>query len=359
MKTECAVSEWIKTPVANLVRWKSSGTFFARVRIGGKLYRASLDTHVLSVAKLRLADFIRDKQNSAVAHPGASGKMLGKDCITIFKQRLEQRQDITPGAKLYRRTTINFLLKFWPDFEALEVAKITKDQCLKWSVALAEHYASTVYNNTISTLKMILDIAVECRARGDNPARSIKRKRVIVSAKQMPSTDQFALFVKTIEDAGGRYSAKCADLVRFLAFSGMRKNEAANITWGDVDMVKGTINVRVTKNGMPRIIPMIADMKALLDKIKATNLTAIEADKVLQVAECPLAMKHAAKDLNLPHMNHHHLRHLFCTRCIENGVDVSTLARWLGHRDGGSLLLKTYSHLRNEHSLAMAAKVKF
>jgi len=30
------------------------------------------------------------------------------------------------------------------------------------------------------------------------------------------------------------------------------------------------------------------------------------------------------------------LRHLFATRCIENGVDIPTVSRWLGHQDGGA-----------------------
>jgi hypothetical protein len=55
-------SDWVKTPVANLVRYKPSGIYFARVRIRGKLFRHSLKTDVMSVAKLRLADLVKDKQ---------------------------------------------------------------------------------------------------------------------------------------------------------------------------------------------------------------------------------------------------------------------------------------------------------
>jgi integrase len=40
-------------------------------------------------------------------------------------------------------------------------------------------------------------------------------------------------------------------------------------------------------------------------------------------------------------------------------VDVPTVARWLGHRDGGALAMRTYGHLREEHSRAAAAKVTF
>jgi len=56
---------------------------------------------------------------------------------------------------------------------------------------------------------------------------------------------------------------------------------------------------------------------------------------------------------------HHDLRHLFATRCIESGVDIPTVSRWLGHKDGGALAMKTYGHLRDQHSTNMAQKVVF
>jgi hypothetical protein len=40
-------------------------------------------------------------------------------------------------------------------------------------------------------------------------------------------------------------------------------------------------------------------------------------------------------------------------------VDVPTVAKWLGHKDGGALAMRTYGHLRNEHSIAAASKVSF
>jgi site-specific recombinase XerD len=53
------------------------------------------------------------------------------------------------------------------------------------------------------------------------------------------------------------------------------------------------------------------------------------------------------------------LCHLFATPCIENGVDIPTVSRWLGHQDGGALCMKTYGHLRDEHSTNEAKKVTF
>jgi hypothetical protein len=40
-------------------------------------------------------------------------------------------------------------------------------------------------------------------------------------------------------------------------------------------------------------------------------------------------------------------------------VDIPTVSRWLGHKDGGALAMRTYGHLRREHSIAQAQRVTF
>ena len=55
----------------------------------------------------------------------------------------------------------------------------------------------------------------------------------------------------------------------------------------------------------------------------------------------------------------HDLRHLFITRCIQAKVDVPTIAYWVGHKDGGKLILETYAHLCKQHSAQQAALVVF
>ena len=79
----------------------------------------------------------------------------------------------------------------------------------------------------------------------------------------------------------------------------------------------------------------------------------------MRVTQSELAMKAAEKKVGIAHLTHHDLRHLFATRCIESGVDIPTVSRWLGHKDGGALAMKVYGHLRNQHSASMAKLVNF
>ena len=85
----------------------------------------------------------------------------------------------------------------------------------------------------------------------------------------------------------------------------------------------------------------------------------LPTDSIMRVTECKRSIDTACEKLGIARFTHHDLRHLFATRCIEAGVDIPTVSRWLGHKDGGALAMKTYGHLRNEHSQQMAQKVKF
>ena len=42
-----------------------------------------------------------------------------------------------------------------------------------------------------------------------------------------------------------------------------------------------------------------------------------------------------------------------------SGIDFMTIARWVGHQDGGILIGKVYGHLSNEHAKRQAKKVDF
>ena len=136
------------------------------------------------------------------------------------------------------------MLKSWPELKNLDVQKISKHDCLLWAEQFAERAAPSNFNNTVGTLRLVLEIAVEAGAIYDNPARFIKRLRVQLKQLQLPDQKPFISMVETIEKSDGGWNHRCAALVRFLAFGGFRKSEAANITWGDCDFEKKEITVR-------------------------------------------------------------------------------------------------------------------
>ena len=104
---------------------------------------------------------------------------------------------------------------------------------------------------------------------------------------------------------------------------------------------------------------MIADARTLFERLLRERPGESLDAKVVRVSECQKAIDRAAKKVGTRRITHHDLRHLFATQCVESNVDIPTVSRWLGHKDGGVLAMKTYGHLRREHSQAQALKVSF
>jgi len=339
--------------------------YFARFRVNGKLIRKSLKTDSITVAKLRLGDMEKAERQIAESHANVvRGKMSFKEALGIYRERVEGDVSIKRRTKNYYNERAKALLKAWPELEAADIGRITKTDCLNWGAAFSNETSATAFNNTVKVLRDVIEIGIESGARYDNPASSVKRASVRPKKLQLPEFSKFQEFVKGIEKSGSRHSKPCANLVRFLSFGGFRKSEAARVTWQDCNFEKKEITVvgdpeTNTKNGEIRRIPMIPNMSSLLGTLKAQNAQANPTDPVMVVRECQKAMDRAAKVVGIARITHHDLRHLFATRCIESGVDIPTVSRWLGHRDGGALAMRTYGHLRNEHSQKMAQKVKF
>ena len=108
-----------------------------------------------------------------------------------------------------------------------------------------------------------------------------------------------------------------------------------------------------------RRVPIIPPLKELIERIKKQRGAGIPDDRFMIVATAKDAMDSAAERIGMERLTHHDLRHLFATTCIESGVDIPTVSRWLGHKDGGVLAIKVYGHLRNQHSLEAAKNVSF
>ena len=357
--------EWQKTPFANLIRYVPSGTYYARLRVKGKLIRKSLKTDVLSVAKLRLGDYEKqERQRAESIEAVTQGKMTVADAIRIHRQRVAGDASLKPRTREYHDQRIAALLKSWPGLDTQEFRSITKTDCLNWAARFGAKSSATALNHTIGILRALFEIGIEVGARYDNPAKFIKRASERPKHLVLPEPEQFERFVSEVEDGGGGFSQACGDLVRFLAFGGFRKGEAANITWADCDFEKGEILVRGdvetgTKNWSVRRVPMIPDMRRLLMQLRGERPDETASNPVIRVRECQKAMDRAAKVVGMNRITHHDLRHLFATRCIESGVDIPTVSRWLGHKDGGALAMRVYGHLRDQHSVNMAQKVTF
>jgi len=364
MKLRKSTKTWQKTRKPNLLRHKS-GRYYARAFADGKEFWKSLDTSHFSVAQARLAEFLKEHRERVSNGKGeASAKMTFGQALKIHQQNQAHDVTIKTSTRHYWNQIFIALLKSWPGLAGREIRRITKTECKEWARGFQKVASPTRYNNTISGLRHVFGVAKEAGIMYGNPAENLTRVPVRSKQLMLPSSDQFLRLVAEIDHAGAWCSRDCADFVQGLAFTGCRKGEASQITWRDVNFNAGEIVVRgdpetATKNWTVRRVPLIADARELFEQMRSERSDEPLDAKVFRVRECQKALDRACKKVGADRITHHDLRHLFATRCIESGVDIPTVSRWLGHKGGGALAMKTYGHLRREHSVAQAQKVSF
>ena len=69
------------------------------------------------------------------------------------------------------------------------------------------------------------------------------------------------------------------------------------------------------------------------------------------------ALRRACQKVGIQNLRHHDLRHYFATKAVQAGVDMPTIAKWLGHSDGGALAMKVYSNVMDDHVINSAMKL--
>ncbi len=105
-------------------------SYFARPRGSRKLIRRSLKADVLSVARLRLADFeIAEREATTRQEQASRGKMTSGEAMAAYRMQTEASPLLKPLAKKYRGEVVAAIVNSWPGIEAKDVRSIGENEC--------------------------------------------------------------------------------------------------------------------------------------------------------------------------------------------------------------------------------------
>jgi len=139
--------------VPHLLQYVSSGTYYARVKIHGKVIRKSVDTDVFTTAKLRLIDFL--KTQSERRHHGRMP--LFSEAIDHYRAHVRSDHSMKESSKHYRDICIAKIQSSWPEIKELRLDQIACEACCDWANKLKEGIASQYFSNVIHTLRLVFD----------------------------------------------------------------------------------------------------------------------------------------------------------------------------------------------------------
>jgi integrase len=322
----------------------------------GKQVRKSLKTTDRQLAEKKLSVFrIKiGRVGNLDRGRGTTFMELAKDWLDVAKGRLK------PSSAKSAECCLKQLNRH---FGILPVRNITPAHCHVWEKNRCANISPSCFNHDLTQLLAVLNYAVREGLLLENPALTIKRRKLPKRKITIPSKEDFTRLLTTMRSSGRR-AWPGADLAEILAYSGMRLSEATALTWGDIDFERGqftvTGGIKGTKNHEARTVPLFPALRSLLERIQTEhqNETA-HNQQVIQIASAKKAIGSACKNAKLPHFHHHLFRHFFVSQAIEAGVDFKTIAAWVGHKDGGVLVARTYGHLRDTHSAEMAKRMTF
>ena len=173
--------KWRSFPkVPHLLQYVSSGNYYGKVKINGKMIRQSLQTTVWTTAQLKLNDFLKE-------HRENRNKLIRRNSArrsNCSSRSLNSDTTIKPQSKKYRLWCLGKMQKTWPELWDLRLNEITPQACKEWSAKLIKEIACHYYNNTIGTLKQVLH-------SGDQGAQGKRRRHFGKSGGGIKeSTDQ-------------------------------------------------------------------------------------------------------------------------------------------------------------------------
>lgn len=309
-----------------------------------------------SIVKKRLAEFqvrYAKPQEGISLYSGTLAEWLSYWLNIFMRQRIKVSTYLSYQARIDM-----YIIPFLGNKKLIYLKKADVEKFL--------FYLSTLElsSSTVRSIFMVLKGAMN-RAFSENYILSDPCKDLVLKSEDkrtiraLSRANQHKLEMVSLEEKG------CSAVILAL-YTGMRIGEISALRWEDVDFEKNIILVKKTLYRVPpekkgektrlifgepktkaskRTIPIADNLKEYLLKKKEESVSDYVISCKNSFAE-PRVISYRFKKVlskaNVDKIQFHALRHTFATRCVEQGIDIATLSKLLGH-SSIKLTLDTYT----------------
>ncbi len=327
----------------SLYRYSSNRVYYARVKVDGKEIKRSLGTTDPTLARRNLAALkveLRQIDRS-------QGRMTLAELADRYLGTIQHQKPKTVERKTF---IVGRIKSDWPTGKLTQVGKIRPSDVDLWLSRY--HFGSASRNLFISCIKAIFALAIRDRIIAVSPAAHLRYARREKPIRPTPTYEEFKAIIADVRGQPFNADAQdSADFLEFLGLAGLGQAEASSLTRADVDFDAGRFITFRHKTSTGFAVPIFPQLRPLLERLCEGKAN---GDRVFKVGNAKKALAGACRRLGLAPFSQRSLRRMFITRAIEKGVDVKVIAQWQGHKDGGKLILDTYSHVNPAHSQRMA-----
>lgn len=283
-----------------------------------------------------------------------AAKKAEKRAIPTYAELSEQH---LAHAKTYQKsydTTEMYMRRhIVPRWGKERLSEIKQQDVAKW---LAEKAGEGLAPATVEKIRVIFGRSFELASRWNipggerNPLKGIPRRRVNNARDRYLTPAEAKRLHAAVAQSR---NTQLPHIVGLLLLTGARSSELLNAKWEHIDLERKAWLIPTSKTGKARHVPL---SQAAIDIIERVP----RFDKCPYLLPNPKTLKpfdtiqhgwdKARKDAKLNGLRIHDLRHSCASLMINNGVDLFTVGKILGHADHQSTM--RYSHLANDTLLA-------
>jgi integrase len=190
----------------------------------------------------------------------------------VFQDYIKARRELKPKTLHDYRRVIECSFSDWKN---KPLVSITKAKVLKLHGELGEERGPAYANLSMRLLRALFNFAIEQYedAKGhslitENPVKGLSKTRSWYRVRRRQT------YIKTYELAPWFRGLQkitnetLRDYLLLTLFTGLRRNEAAQLKWSDIDLKAKTLTVEETKNHQPHTLPLSEYLSELLTRRK-------------------------------------------------------------------------------------------
>lgn len=271
-------------------------------------------------------------------------------------------------ASTFRTLESSWRIHVLPKWGRRTLASVRHSEVQSWVSAMSQNQSASNVLRAHGILAGIFDTAVKDRRLTANPARDVTLPRKGKKGKAYLSHEQVELL------------AQCAvepELVRFLAYTGLRWGEASGLRIRHLDLLRGrasveenavmvnsTVVLGTPKSHKHRSVPVPS---FVVESLRLRIRLRHRDDFLFGKGASPLRLPNSkdgwfagavrraqAADENFPRVTPHDLRHTAASLAVSAGANVKAIQRMLGHASA-AMTLDTYSDLFDDDLDAVSA----
>jgi len=246
---------------------------------------------------------------------------------------------------------------FVEEFGDIPLSQITTWQIEKRKADRKKVVKPGTVNRELMVIKHMFKMAVEWGLTTVNPAAPVKRFTVNDQRTRFLTEDEIQDLLKVCEEQ--ITSPWLLPLVTLALNTGMRQGELLGLRWEAVDLERGLITTKRTKNLRLKATPLnelSREALAWLNEHRYGDyLFMWPWGDLVGKTTVYRAFKTACNEVGIADFRFHDLRHTFASHLVMAGVDLVTVKELMGH--AGINMTLRYSHLVPEHKAQAVAKL--